>query len=131
MRDLRECQSHDADSSVRSSGRLQALLRQDDTNGRFAEAFTFEMRDMQGKDSTFETNPHPTGLLDVREVVGSAAKRLGVQHGDGSARWSDWTRWKMGRWKRPSIRLPLLHGERFVLYFRSVFRFFLEFVLRE
>lgn len=86
MRDLRECQSHDADSSVRSSGRLQvkkifflefrndlyntilhfpfrsqALLRQDDTNGRFAEAFTFEMRDMQGKDSTFETNPHPTG----------------------------------------------------------------------
>lgn len=41
--------------------RSQALLRQDDTNGRFAEAFTFEMRDMQGKDSTFETNPHPTG----------------------------------------------------------------------
>lgn len=39
----------------------QALLRQDDTNGRVAEALTFEMRDMQSKDSTFETNPHPTG----------------------------------------------------------------------
>lgn len=39
----------------------QALLRQDDTNGRVAEAFTIEMRDMQSEDSTFETNPHPTG----------------------------------------------------------------------
>lgn len=94
MRDLCECQSHDANCSVWSSGRLQvkknlllefairihaiqfsiyiyiffflsfqsqALLRQDDTNGRVAEAFTIEMRDMQSEDSTFETNPHPTG----------------------------------------------------------------------
>lgn len=88
MRDLCERQSHDANSSVWSSGRLQvkdifffwikqfiqfgyypifsvsitqALLRQDDTNGRVAEALTFEMRDMQSKDSTFETNPYPTG----------------------------------------------------------------------
>lgn len=59
-------------------------------------------------------------VLDVGQVVGSAAKRLGVQYGDGSARWSDWSRWKMGRWKRPSVRLPLLHGERFILYFRLV-----------
>lgn len=92
MRDLCECQSHDANCPVWSSGRLQvkkgsssgirntdlcdtvlhiyffflsfqsqALLRQDDTNGRVAEAFTIEMRDMQSEDSTFETNPHPTG----------------------------------------------------------------------
>lgn len=59
-------------------------------------------------------------VLDVRKVVGPAAKRLGVQYGDGSARWSDWTRWKMGRWKRPGIRLPLLYGERFILHFRLV-----------
>ncbi|KOX79579.1 hypothetical protein WN51_02845 [Melipona quadrifasciata] len=37
------------------------LLRQDDTNGRLAEAFTVEMRHMQSKDPTPETDPHPSG----------------------------------------------------------------------
>lgn len=37
---------------------LQTLLRQDDTNGGVSEAFTIEMRYMQSKDSTAETDSH-------------------------------------------------------------------------
>lgn len=40
---------------------FQALLRQDDTNGGLAEAFTLEMRHMQSKDPTSEANPYPSG----------------------------------------------------------------------
>lgn len=78
MRDLCECQGHDANCSLRPSGCLQTLLRQNDTNGGVTKTFTTEMRHMQGKDPTPETNPHPSGLLDVWKVLGSATKRVRV-----------------------------------------------------
>lgn len=52
--------------------------------------------------------------------MGSAAKRLGVQHGGRGARWGGRARRKVGGRKRASLRLPLLYGKRFILYFRFV-----------
>lgn len=52
VRYLRERQSYDADGSLRSSGGVQKVLRQNNTDGRVAEAFAPQMRDMPGEDTT-------------------------------------------------------------------------------
>lgn len=96
MCNMRERESYDANGALRPSRGLQALLRQDDSDGRVATALTTEMCHMQSEDPSTETNSHPTGLLDVREIMGLATKRIGVQHGYGCERWGIRTWWQMG-----------------------------------
>lgn len=55
---MRECEGDDANRTMWTSSGLQALLRQDDTNGGVSEAFAAEMRYMQSEDSTVEADSH-------------------------------------------------------------------------
>lgn len=55
---MRECEGDDANCAMWASSGLQALLRQDDTNGGVSEALAAEMRYMQSEDSTVESDSH-------------------------------------------------------------------------
>lgn len=59
-------------------------------------------------------------VLHVKEVLGSATKRVRVQYGHRGVCGGNWTWWQVGYRKRTSLCLPVFHGQWFVLYFRFV-----------
>lgn len=64
VRDMHPCQSDDADCALRSSGCLQEMLREDDTDRCLAEIAAAALRHLQGKDSAIKGQLFPLRKID-------------------------------------------------------------------